>query len=238
MTETAEALRSLHRLHQQATELRERLARGPRQIKSKELNLKHVETELEAAKEKHKRAQLTLSEKELNLKERENRILDVKAKLNSCSSNREYTTFVEQIAADEQANSVLSDEILELFDRVAGEKDAVDAAAQIVKDVTAQLEETKKKVATAQTGLETELASAEAGLADAEKALPGDMKQDYDRVVAKHGEEALATIEDEVCNGCFQKITPQMLNELMLGKLMFCKSCGRLIYLAENTEVG
>ena len=119
MTGSAESLRELHRLHRQTTELRNRLARGPKQIKAKENNLTHVEGELDATKEKHKKSQLLLSEKELNLKERENRILDIQAKLNSASSNREYTTFVEQIAADEQANSVLADEILELYDKVA-----------------------------------------------------------------------------------------------------------------------
>ncbi len=238
MSGSAESLRELHRLHIQATELRNRLARGPKQIKAREGNLAHAESGLEETKEKHKKSQLLLSQKELNLKERENRILDIKAKLNSASSNREYTTFVEQIAADEQANSVLADEILELYDKVSDDKDLVTAAEKVVADSKSQLEEMKKKIADAKAGLESELAAAEAGLVEAEKMLPGDVKQEYDRVVKAHGEEALAPIEEEVCGGCYVRITSQMLNELVIGeKMVFCKQCGRLLYVPEGTQV-
>ena len=238
MSGRAESLRKLHRLHIQATELRNRLARGPKQIKARENNLTHVESELEATKEKHKKTQLLLTQKELNLKERENRILDIRAKLNSASSNREYTTFVEQIAADEQANSVLADEILELYDKVSEDKDVVTAAERVVADVKTQLDDVRKKVADSKAGLEAELATAEAGLVEAEKSLPGDIKQEYDRVVKAHGEEALAPIEEEVCGGCYVRITSQMLNELMIGeKMVFCKQCGRLLYVPEGTQV-
>ena len=238
MAGSADTLRELHRLHRQATDLRDRLARGPKQIKAKELNLKHVEGELGEAKEKLKKTQLTLSEKELNLKERENRILDIKAKLNSASSNREYTAFVEQIAADEQANSVLSDEILELYDKVNEDKAVVTEAEKVVSDVTSQLDTVRKKVAEQKSGLEADLKGIEASLVESEKSLPSDIKQEYERVVKAHGEEALAPIEDEICGGCYQRITPQMVNELMIGeKMVFCKSCGRLLYLPEGTQV-
>jgi predicted nucleic acid-binding Zn-ribbon protein len=36
-----------------------------------------------------------------------------------------------------------------------------------------------------------------------------------------------------VCTGCGQQITLNMQNELKLSKLVFCKSCGRLLYLTE-----
>ncbi len=56
--------------------------------------------------------------KQLQLREREARIKDLQVKLNTCSSNREYQALKEQIAADQQANSVLSDEILEALERI------------------------------------------------------------------------------------------------------------------------
>jgi predicted nucleic acid-binding Zn-ribbon protein len=109
MSITAEALRELHRLHRQATDLRDRLTRGPKQVKAREGNVAHLTNEFEAAKEALTKVKMSVKEKELSLKSREDRILDLQAKKNSCSSNREYQTLLEQIAADEQANSVLSD---------------------------------------------------------------------------------------------------------------------------------
>jgi predicted nucleic acid-binding Zn-ribbon protein len=49
-----------------------------------------------------------------------------------------------------------------------------------------------------------------------------------------HGEDALAPLDDEVCGGCFQRCTPQMINELSLSKIVFCKNCGCILYLPET----
>jgi predicted nucleic acid-binding Zn-ribbon protein len=37
----------------------------------------------------------------------------------------------------------------------------------------------------------------------------------------------------EFCGGCFQQVTPNMTSQLRLSKAVFCKSCGRLLYLPD-----
>ncbi len=235
MTITAEALRTLHQLHRQSTDLRNRLDRGPKQIAARANHVKHLESELEVAKEALKKLKLKVSERELTLKERESRILDVKAKLNSCGSNREYQAFVEQIAADEQANSVLSDEILELFDKVTESEESVKQAEGALQQSRTQWKEVSERVASEKPSIEADLQDVESRLQQSEQSLPEDVRQSYERVVRAHGEEALAPLDEENCGGCFQRITAQMQNELVLGKLVFCKSCGRLLYAPEDT---
>jgi len=237
MSISAESLRILHRLHRQVTDLRGRLARGPKQIKARKSNIELLATQLEEFKEKLKRTKLTISSKELSLQERENRILDVRAKLNACSSNKEYTAFVEQIAADDQANSVLSDEILELLDKATEDQNAVTSAEAEHNEANSQLEELSKKIQAERDGQETELGRVESDLRKSEEGLPAEVRQNYDRVAKAHGEEALAPLDGEVCGGCFQRVTPQMINELNLSQPVFCKSCGRLLYLSEDSTV-
>jgi predicted nucleic acid-binding Zn-ribbon protein len=48
----------------------------------------------------------------------------------------------------------------------------------------------------------------------------------------------MAAIEGDYCGGCSQMITPNTFNSLKLGKLVFCNSCGRLIYLPEERTMG
>ncbi len=238
MSIRAETLQKIHRLHQQTSELRDRLARGPKQIKSRETHLAQQQAELEAVKEKLQRTRLTVSQKELNLKERENHILDIRSKLNSCSTNKEYQALIEQIAADEQANSVLSDEILELLDKVEADRELVNSAETAVREAQQQLADVTKKVEAAKSIVENDLARAEKDLKDCEAQLPEDVRLEYQRVVRAHGEDALAPLESEdVCGGCYQRVTPQMINELKLSQLVFCKSCGRLLYVPEDTSV-
>ena len=237
MTVTAEVLRELHQLHQRLADVRRRLSRGPRQIKAAEAIVQQFEQEVESAKSRYQRLRMTSDERELQLKEREGRIQDVRSKLNSDSNNKEYQAFIEQIAADEQANSVLSDEILELLDKVSDEQSQVAKAEEKLAKSKEDRAEIEKKIASSQAMLETELVTFETDLANAEKMLPADVQLDYQRVVKAHGEETLAPVEDgEVCGGCFQKITSQMVNELTLTKIVFCKSCGRLLYLPEKSS--
>jgi predicted nucleic acid-binding Zn-ribbon protein len=236
MAAIANTLRDLHRIHQNLTELRDRLERGPRQIKAGEANIARLERELDEQKQKHRRIRMTADEKELQLKEREQRIIDIRNKLNSCSTNKEYQTFIEQIAADEQANSVLSDEILELFDKVNAGQRLVKEAEGKVAQGKEDLKKLEVKVASQKESLIVDIQRLEQQLAEAEANVPTEIREDYKRVVRALGPDALAPVEGETCGGCFQTLRPQMLNELALGKAVFCP-CGRILYTPEDTSV-
>ena len=53
------------------------------------------------------------------------------------------------------------------------------------------------------------------------------------RRVVGGGDLIVAAADDGVCSGCGQQITLNMQNELRLARLVFCKSCGRILYLPE-----
>ena len=196
-----------------------------------------AQASVDEAKEVLKRRRMTIDDKELSLKEREGRILDIRAKLNACSSNKEYQAFLEQIAADEQANNVLSDEILELMDKATEDETNVKSVEEQRDKANSDHAALQDKVNSEKGKLESEVARVTGELEEVESTLPGDVKVEYDRVVKGYGEDALAPVEDNVCGGCFQMITAQMLNELRLHRLVFCKSCGRILYEPEETQV-
>src|SRR5262245_62498037 len=111
-------LRTLHRIHRQHSDLKDRLSRGPRQIQAAELAVKKCETDLGQAKDAFKQAKMASDEKQLQLKHRESKLVDLQAKLNMAQSNKEYQLLKDQMAADKQANSVLADEILEALEKI------------------------------------------------------------------------------------------------------------------------
>ena len=49
---------------------------------------------------------------------------------------------------------------------------------------------------------------------------------------------ALAAVENEYCSGCHQHVPLNVCAEIMLSHPMFCKSCGRLLYMPEETSPG
>jgi hypothetical protein len=234
MTVTATALRELHRIHRQMTDLRDRQNRGPRQVQATEANVGRCETEFEETREATKRVRIGTDDKQLQLKEREARLQDLGTKFNAAASNREYQAFKEQIAADEQANSVLEDEILEGLERIDELTAASQAAAERLEKARSEFAKVKERVEQEQVELAAELERVQADLKQAESCLPGDFRTNYQRLAKARGEDALAQIDGEVCGCCYQTITSQMMNLLHLSQPVFCKNCGALLYLAEG----
>jgi uncharacterized protein len=233
MSVSATVLRELHRIHKQLSDLNERLARGPRQVSARQANVTQQEAALAAAHDRVKEARKLTDQKQLTLKTGEQKIVDWRTKLNACSSNREYQTFVEQIAAAEMTNSVLADEILEGMEKIDQLVLEVKEAEKSVEAIKNDLLKFRDGVAAEGQMVSGDIARLEKELAEAEKNLPASLRDDYQRVIRGKGAEGMASVEDMVCQGCGQKITLNMQNELMLSHSIFCKNCGSLLYLAE-----
>ena len=233
MSVTAAALRELHHIHQRLADLRDRLERGPKQVKAREANVAQLEVKLTEARDRAKQMQMALDRKNLDLKSGEQKVLDLRVKLNGANSNREYQSFLEQIAAAEMAGSVLSDEILEGLEKIDVLALATKEAEKNLASGKQEWEKAKQAVEASAATIRADVIALEAELVQAEAGLPPDLKADYERVVRSKGADSLAAADDGVCTGCGQQITLNMQNELQLSKLVFCRSCGRLLYLPE-----
>lgn len=234
----AETLRQLHRLHIQLSDLRDRLARGPRQVAVHEQNVARCEAEVSRIRDEAKAARVQVDQRQLQLKSGESKIADLKAKLNAANSNREYQALKDQIAADEMAGSVLADEILEGLERLDEyEKQIAEAKGQTAK-AAEELKRNKDEVLSKQESLLADAQRVENELKAAESQLPDDFREAYSRAVKGRGADAMASVEGEHCQGCNQKVTPNRMNELLLNRIVACTSCGRLLYLPEDRSVG
>jgi predicted nucleic acid-binding Zn-ribbon protein len=236
MAVSASALRELHRIHRQLTDLRERKDRGPKQIKAREGNLTRLADELAKLQADHKAARVRSDQKQLLLKSGEEKTEGLKLKLNAASSNREYQALKDQIAADQMAGSVLADEILEAMEKI--DELAAQIAEHQQKTATAKHELAKaQQILRDQAGqLDGEIKRLEAELRKAESGLPDDFRETYQRLVKSKGEDAMAEAQGEFCGGCFQHLTPNNMSELRMSMAIFCRNCGRLVYRPEDTN--
>ncbi len=234
---SADLLRTLHRLHRQINDLKGQLERGPRQQKAGEAAVVACEKALADAKETLKQARLASDEKQLQLKTREQRVADTQGKLNTASSNREYDALKEQIAADKQANEVLSDEIFESLEHL---DDLEAAVAKRVKELEQRRQDQialVEQIALRKAVLTPDLERVQNELAETEAGLPPEMKQEYDRIIAARGEDGLAPVDGESCGGCYQTLSPQVMNELYLSNYVVCAACGAWLYLPEDRQI-
>lgn len=231
---SADAVRTLHRMHRQLEDLRSRLAAGPRAIDARSRNVEAITARLGALQEEIRKARLTADQKQLQLRSMEGRIKDCEAKRNAAKTNREYQLLGEQMAADDEAKKVLEDEILESLERVDGLKSTQPPIEDELKTAKAQLEEMKSKVQAERGTLDAEVARISADLERAEQDLPGDSRESYRRIVRSKGADAMAQLEGESCGGCCQQLPPNAVAELTQGRVVPCRSCGRMLYASRS----
>lgn len=236
MPVSAAALRELHRIHKQLSDLRERSERGPKQIRAREANLARLADELTRIQAEVKAAKVRIDQKQLLLKSGEEKIENLKGKLNAAASNREYQALKDQIAADQMAGSVLADEILEGMEKNDELQTQVVEAQAKIAGAKEELSKAQQAVRDQNELLQADIARLEGELKTAETALPDDFRNDYDRVVKSKHDDAMAEVNGQFCGGCHQQLTPNMMSELSMARGIFCRSCGRLIYLPEDRE--
>lgn len=229
---TVDAVRTLHRMHRQLEDLRGRLAAGPRAVDARTKAVDACAAKLAALQEEVRKARVVGDQKNLQLRSIEARINDSEAKRNGAKTNREYQLLGEQIAADAEAKRVLEDEILEALERVDALKATLPPLETEAAAARTALAETKRRVAEERGGLDAEVARIAADLERAEQDLPADSRESYRRIVKSKGADAMAMLEGESCGGCNQQLPANAVAELVTGRVVPCRGCGRLLYAA------
>ncbi|WP_165227195.1 zinc ribbon domain-containing protein [Aquisphaera insulae] len=235
MSATAEVLRELHILHQRAKSIRDRLASAPRTLNARQNALAARQADLEKARKALQDAKLALKKNEHTLQAQQTKIDDLKVKLNQVKKNEEYRALQNQIAHDKLAMGKVEDEILKGYETIEAQAAAVAAVEAEVQGFAKELAALEADIDAQAVGQKAQLGELEASIVSAETSIPADDRERYSRTVRQFGADALATCEAGACLGCFTAVTPQMVNHLIVGDmLVFCKSCGRLLYLGEE----
>ncbi len=232
MAEINAGLCKLHLLHRSLQGVREQLSRGPKQVEARrQLALKAGERCKILANDL-KQAKADADRKALDLRSNEAKIDGLRQKLNAASSNREYDIIRGQIDADMVANSVLEDEILEALEKVDRLQVELVQAQEQQRQTELATATCQQSVSAAEGGLREQAVQLEQQIRESESLLTGEPRTKYRRLVEAHGADSLAAVDGKVCTHCYVALTPQSLVHLNSNDVVFCKSCGRLLYLS------
>jgi len=224
----------VHGYLQQLTEIAGRMRRGPMQVKISKTNEEAFGKALEEKKEEVLKAKKESRAKQQQLDEREAKLVDLQNKLNAADSNKEFQLIKDRIAADEQANSVQSDEILEGLEKLDVLEAELVAANENLEKSQTETKAVEKKVKSELENLENQQAQIREELAEAEKLIHGDLSGPYRHSVGTKGEDTLASTDGATCGNCHQTIRPQKASELRQQKPVICEGCGAILYLCRD----
>lgn len=230
MKVTDSIVRQLHARLKQIADMEGQIARSPKLMEIARSKVQSATDELSRCRETIKTKKMEADRKQLQQKEREAKLLDFTGKMNAAKNNREYQSFREQIAADTQANSVLSDEIFETLEEI----DALQAQLlQLEEKLQLSRAECEKNVNQIEARLkivEEDLVLAKSQLTTSLSELPGDFVNEFQRLVGSRSADAFAEMDGESCGGCYNALPPRVRDTLRQGQPILCPSCGRLLY--------
>jgi uncharacterized protein len=238
MASTAELMREIHRLRRFARDLKEQMDRAPLQLKAQQAKVARQEDAANSNLEAIKKLKVAIHDKEVTLKTTHNQIAKHQKQLNEAGAKKEYDALQTEIAGARAKCATLEEESLtamgESEERTAKAPE-LGKAAKSAKETFVQYEkESGARMAT----LKQQLDETQAKVKEVEANVPKNVRSVFDRIVKGKGADGFAPVVDRGCGACRTEIIAQQYNELLMGAFVVCKSCGRILYLPEQTVTG
>lgn len=227
-------IRRLHEILLLAADIRGQIERAPKQLKAAQMALQAAKDAVQGCKDSIKKSRMEADRKQLQQRQYETKLYEWQGKLNAAANNREYQAVKDQIAADTQANSVLSDEIFEILEGIDSLQLKLADLERICKMTEEDSGKAESRIAERMVVLKRDLERVEGELKGAEAALPEDFAAIYHPLVKTRGEEAFAPLDERSCGGCNTGLPPRIIDQLRMGNPVACSSCGRWIYRPEE----
>ncbi len=226
-------LREIHRLRRHAKNLQDEMNRIPLQVKAQQNKVARAEETLREAQDALKKLKVANLEKEASLKAIHDTIRKHQRQLNEAGGKKEYDALNAEIAVERHKAQKLEEEIFNGLMQVEERTPKIPELEKSLQQARQECTAFEKSVSERQTNLKDQLDKAQSELKDVEAHLPEDIRPLYQRLVGARGEEAMAAAVNRSCVACYTEITAQMHNDLLAGRFVLCKTCGRLLYLPE-----
>ena len=214
------------------------LAGVPIQIKNLDTRLdefnRNVENDENLITELNKKYRTYESDIQLNIA----KIEKSQEKLRSVKTNKEYQSSLKEIDDIKAVNSKLEDEMLEFLEQIETAEQSLNDNKQQYSRVVDDLEHEKKSLIQAAEQGEKELAGLQSDRDAVAAVLDAKLMDIFKYQLSKQGDGiGIVEVINEVCQGCYMNIPPQMYNDLQRGiSLKYCPSCERIIYWQDQDE--
>jgi len=230
-------LRALQEIDMELKNLQERLAVLPRRVQELKRAVATANAELEVRKQAlpgHKK-QYKLTEVEL--RSTEEKIATYSVQLYSAKTNEQYKAFIKEIETQKKLKVEIEDKMIALMEEMEKLEKEFKELEKSVAEIEAETQNKLNVIETEKGELEKAISEREKRRGEIARLLPEGLLRRYERIRASKGGLAVATTENDRCNGCLSPIPPQRLLEIARqDKLYLCEACGRILIPTPNPK--
>ena len=227
----------LQKLDDEIVEHRNQLADIPVQIDSEFKELEDKKKILSIAKEEIDTLQKNRKAIESEVQGENDHMAKAKTKLPAVKTNKEYTAILSEVDAIKKKVESLEDKELEIMEVLEDKQKGLPAIEKKCKEEDAHFQEYKTKKANELDRVTKEMNPLLAKRETVKSQIDTVIFQRYEKVAKSRGGKAVVSLQENICQGCFQQILPQMVINVKVGESIHqCSSCLCFLYWEEVSE--
>jgi uncharacterized protein len=191
--------------------------------------------EIEKTKENLQEAQKNKRDRDQDLEAEIGKVEKLKARSSEIKNNKEYQALLKEIAAAEQSNKLIEDEILVLMEKIDAASAAISEAEQRDAREEAVLQNERKVHEEEFSRISRDLKAAQKAREELMEHVEPEVGEHYEKLLASKGAgSVLAEVRSESCSGCYMSIPPQLfVNVKKNAKILTCPNCYRILFFKE-----
>jgi hypothetical protein len=227
----------LQKLDDEIVEHRNQLADIPVQIDSEFEELEDKKKILSIAKEEIDTLQKNRKAIESEVQGENDHMAKAKTKLPAVKTNKEYTAILSEVDAIKKKVEGLEDKELEIMEVLEDKQKGLPAIEKKCKEEDSHFQEYKTKKADELDRVTKEMNPLLAKRETVKSQIDTVIFQRYEKVAKSRGGKAVVSLQENICQGCFQQILPQMVINVKVGESIHqCSSCLCFLYWEEVSE--
>ena len=227
----------LQKIDDQILEHKKTLVDIPIQIDSARAELEEKKNILKVVTEEIEILQKQRKDLELEVQGENDHMAKAKTKLPAVKTNKEYTAILTEVDAIKEKVSKIEDMELEVMEALEVKAKEIPGVEKKCKEEDVYFNEYRQKKITEEERFKQELEELMGKRKDISAQLDMVILKRYEKISNSREGRAVAGLRENICQGCFQQVLPQMVIEVKVAeKIHQCGGCMRFLFWEEVSE--
>ena len=217
-------------------EIKKLLGDLPSKVEELIENEDNVKLSLENKENELKETSVSINSNETLVESTSEKINTLKDKLidGSISTNKEYDAMMETIDFEKKLLSEKENELIKLMSKKEELENEIKEDTSALDGIITELNSKKDALNTKMEEVAEEKNALESERQTVAKNIDQDTMSKYSEIYEARKGLVAVEILDGSCGGCGAMVPPQLVNEALSQKIVYCGNCSRFLYKIEN----